>query len=527
LYAASNQLHVTENEGQSWEVISPDLTRNDPKTLVSSGGPITQDNTGVEYYGTIFAATESAFEPGLIYTGSDDGLVHISKNNGAIWDNITPKKMPEWMMINCIEIDPFTKGGAYIVGTKYKSGDYKPYIYKTENYGKSWEQITNGIADEDFTRALRADPKRKGLLYAGTERGMYISFNDGQNWQSFKQNLPIVPITDLTIKDDNLIAATQGRSLWIIDDLTPLHQITTSTLKEDVVLYKPKNAYNLSGGNGRTSKTAGTNHAGGVAINYFIKQENEKDTIALSFYDANDNLIKKYSTKPDKENKEETLKVEAGNNIFNWNMMYTGAESVKGMILWWASLSGPMALPGNYKVELAVNDVKQSQIFKIMNNPSSEVTEPEMKAQFDFINDINTKMTEIHKALKNVKKVRSQVSLLKKSITDKKKHKDLIDFADKLVKDMTKIEETLYQTKSKSGQDPLNYPIRLNNKLAHLNSLTRVGNYAPTQQAIDFKNEITKEIDVELVKLNALFTNGVKELNQKVKESTIDLIQLD
>lgn len=527
LYAASNHLHITENEGQSWKLISPDLTRNDPETLKSSGGPITQDNTGVEYYGTIFAATESALETGLIYTGSDDGLVHVSKNNGENWENITPKKMPEWMMINCIEVSPFDKGSAYIVGTKYKSGDYKPYIYKTDNYGKSWDLIVDGIEEESFTRALRADPKRKGLLYAGTEKGMYISFDDGKNWQPFQQNLPIVPITDLAIKDDNLIVATQGRALWIIDDLTPLHQLNSSILKKEVVLYKPKDAYNLAGGNGRTSRTAGTNHAGGVAVNYFIKTANEKDTISLSFYDMNDNLIKKYATKPNKENKEETLKVEDGNNIFNWNMMYDGAESVDGMILWWASLNGPMALPGTYKVELAINDVKQSQNFKIMNNPSSEVTEPEMKAQFDFINDINTKMTEIHKALKNVKKVRSQVSLLKKSITDKKKHKDLIDFADKLVKDMTKIEETLYQTKSKSGQDPLNYPIRLNNKLAHLNSLTRIGNYAPTQQAIDFKNEITKEIDVELAKLNALFTNGVKELNQKVKESDIDLIQLD
>jgi photosystem II stability/assembly factor-like uncharacterized protein len=527
LYAASNHLHVTENEGQSWKLISPDLTRNDPETLKSSGGPITQDNTGVEYYGTIFAATESALETGLIYTGSDDGLVHVSKNNGENWENITPKKMPEWMMINCIEVSPFDKGSAYIVGTKYKSGDYKPYIYKTDNYGKSWDLIVNGIEEESFTRALRTDPKRKGLLYAGTEKGMYISFDDGKNWQPFQQNLPIVPITDLAIKDDNLIVATQGRSLWIIDDLTPLHQLNSSTLKKEVVLYKPKDAYNLAGGNGRASRTAGTNHAGGVAINYFIKTAHEKDTISLSFYDMNDNLIKKYATKADKEKKEETLKVKDGNNVFNWNMMYDGAESVDGMILWWASLNGPMALPGAYKVELAVNNAKQSQNFKIMNNPSSEVTESEMKAQFDFINDINIKMTEIHKALKNVKKVRSQVSLLKKSITDKKKHKDLIDFADKLVKDMTKIEETLYQTKSKSGQDPLNYPIRLNNKLAHLNSLTRVGNYAPTQQAIDFKNEITKEIDVELVKLNALFTNGVKELNQKVKESTIDLIQLD
>ncbi|MFY9243330.1 MAG: glycosyl hydrolase [Polaribacter sp.] len=527
LYAASNHLHVTENEGQSWKLISPDLTRNDPKTLKSSGGPITQDNTGVEYYGTIFAATESAFEPGLIYTGSDDGLVHVSKNNGDSWNNITPKKMPEWMMINCIEVDPFTKGGAYIVGTKYKSGDYSPYIYKTDDYGKSWTLIVNGIEEESFTRALRADPKRKGLLYAGTEKGMYISFDDGQNWQPFQQNLPIVPITDLAIKEDNLIVATQGRSLWIIDDLTPLHQLNSSTLKQEVVLYKPKDAYNLSGGNGRTSRTAGTNHAGGVSVNYYINKVEEKDTIALSFYNVNDNLIKKYSTKPNKEEKEETLKVEDGSNIFNWDMMYDGAESVDGMILWWASLSGPMALPGTYKVELAINDKKMNQTFKIINNPTSEATESDMKAQFDFINDINSKMTEIHKALKNVKKVRDQVGLLNKSITDKKKHKELIDFADKLVKDLTVIEETLYQTKSKSGQDPLNYPIRLNNKLGHLNSLTRIGNYAPTQQAIDFKNEITKEIDVELAKLNALFTNGVKELNQKVKESDIDLIQLD
>jgi hypothetical protein len=356
---------------------------------------------------------------------------------------------------------------------------------------------------------------------------MYISFDDGKNWQTFKQNLPIVPITDLAIKDDNLIAATQGRSLWIIDDLTPLHQLNSSTLKEDLVLYKPKAAYNLSGGRGRTSRTAGTNHSGGVNIYYYIKEMKEKDVASISIFDANDNLIKKFSTKPDKEKKEGKLKVEDGNNIFNWNMMYDGAESVKGIILWWASLAGPMDLPGNNKVELTENEKKMSQGFSILKNPVSEASENDMKAQFDFINDINSKMTEIHKGLKNVKKVRGQIGLLKKAIKDKKKHKELLDFADTLLKDMTKIEETLYQTKSKSGQDPLNYPIRLNNKLAHLNSLTRIGNYAPTQQAIDFKNEITKEIDTELAKLYVLFNKGVKELNTKVKESNIDLIQLD
>ena len=527
LYAASNHLHMTTNEGQSWDIISPDLTRNDPSTLGSSGGPITKDNTGVEYYATIFAVNESKQEDGLIWTGSDDGLVHVTKDGGENWTNVTPKKMPEWMMVNCIEIDPFTKGGAYIVGTKYKSGDYLPYIYKTENYGKTWKQITNGIGAEDFTRALRADPKRKGLLYAGTERGMYISFDDGANWQKFQLNLPIVPITDLAIKNNNLIAATQGRSFWMIDDLTPIHQLTNSIIKEDVILFKPQDSYAMSGGNGRTSKTAGTNHPGGVAINYFIKEKGDKELVSLKVYDSNNVLIKTFSTEPNKDKKEAELTLENGNNIFYWNMMYPGAEKVKGMILWWASLNGPMALPGNYKVTLTVGETSKSQNFTILKNPISETTLADATAQFNFINDINTKVTEIHKALKNVKKVRNQINSLKKSMKGKEEHKDLLDYATALLKEMTTIEEILYQTKSKSNQDPLNFPIRLNNKLAHLNSLTRIGSYAPTQQAIDFKNVINKEIDNELAKLYELFDNKVSVLNQKVKDSQIDLIQLD
>ena len=527
LYAASNHLHVTYNEGQSWEIISPDLTRNDPTTLGPSGGPITKDNTGVEYYATIFAVQESKYEKDVIWTGSDDGLVHITRDGGKNWSNVTPKKMPEWMMINCIEVDPFTKGGAYIVGTKYKSGDYQPYIYKTENYGKSWKQMTNGIGSEDFTRALRADPKRKGLLYAGTERGMYISFDDGKNWQAFQLNLPIVPITDLAIKNDNLIAATQGRSFWMIDDLTPLHQLDTDMIKEEVILFKPKDSYRMSGGRGATSKTQGTNHYGGVAINFFIKEQKEENPVSMSIYESNGKHIKTFSTKPNKEKKEGKLDLSDGNNIFYWDMMYSGAERVQGMILWWASLSGPMALPGDYKVTLKVGDVEKTQGFTILKNPISETTLADAKAQFDFINDINDKVTEIHKALKNIKKVRDQINTLKKSIKDQEKHKELLDFADMLVKDLTAVEEALYQTKSKSRQDPLNFPIRLNNKLAHLNSLTRIGTYRPTQQAIDFKNEISKEIDAELAKLYSLFNNEIKELNSKVKDSQIDFIQLD
>ncbi len=224
-------------------------------------------------------------------------------------------------MINCIEIDPFTQGGAYIVGTKYKSGDYKPYIYKTSNYGKSWKLIVNGINSEDFTRAIRTDPKRKGLLYAGTERGMYISFDDGNHWEKFQLNLPIVPITDLAIKNNNLIAATQGRSFWVIDDLTPLHQLNANLVNEDFYLFKPMDSYRLNGGRGATSKTQGQNHYGGVGVNFYVKDTVKSDTISLSFLDKHKNPIKKFSTHPDKEKNEGHSQVQPGStNLFGYDV---------------------------------------------------------------------------------------------------------------------------------------------------------------------------------------------------------------
>lgn len=527
LYTTSNYVHVTYNEGQSFEVISPDLTRNDPKTLEVSGGPITKDNTGVEYYGTIFAAVESPFEKDLIWTGSDDGLVHITTNGGENWTNVTPKKMPEWMMINCIEVDPFTPGGAYLVGTRYKLGDYTPYIYKTEDYGKNWKLLTNGISAEHFTRALRADPKRKGLLYTGTENGMYISFNDGKNWEPFQLNLPIVPITDLTIKNDNLIAATQGRSFWLIDDLTPFHQINESIISKDNFLFKPMDSYRISGSK-RISKTAGQNHPGGAIINYYLKETSKKDTINLSFYSKSGDHIKTFSTKPNKTQKEEELKVKKGANQFNWNLQYQDAEKVKGMILWWASLKGPKALPGNYIVKLSKNgNIESEQNFTLLKDPRSTTSNEDLQSQFNFIIEIQEKLTETHKTLKNITKVKTKIKNLKTSITDKKLNKEIIELADSIVERLTAYENNLYQTKSKSNQDPLNFPIKLNNKLAHLNSLSSMGDFKPTDQSIAFKNEIFIQIDIELKKIYSIFGNDIEVLNKKVKESTINLINLN
>ncbi|WP_299608866.1 glycosyl hydrolase [uncultured Aquimarina sp.] len=513
LYTFSNQVHVTENEGQSWEVISPDLTRNDPSKLKSSGGPITQDNTSVEYYCTIFAAAESPLKEGLLWTGSDDGLVHVSKDGGKNWSNVTPKGMPEWMMINSIEPSAFDEGTCYIAGTRYKSGDFTPYLYKTTNYGQSWTKITTGIPSEHFTRVLRADPKRKGLLYAGTETGMYISFNDGANWKSFQLNLPIVPITDLAIKENNLVVATQGRSLWIIDDLTVLHQLNNTIATENYTLFKPKDTYRMRGGSFKDSKTEGTNHPSGVITYFNLKKfDKKKDTVSLTYFNTKGDTIASFSTSA-KEKKHQLKDLEKGANQFNWNMRGKGAEKLKGMILWWASLDGPKAVPGTYKVSLNVNGKETSQPFTILADPRAEATPQQMQQQFDFITDVNKTVDKAHQSIKKIRKINTQLKSFSKQYKDDEKTKDLVTKAKDLQKQFGEIEKALYQTKNRSGQDPLNFPIKLTNKLGHLNSLVGMGDFGPTAQDIAVKNELTKEIETQLTLFDKLISEEIKSFN--------------
>lgn len=525
LYAASNHLHVSTDEGQTWEIISPDLTTNDPEKLKSSGGPITQDNTSVEYYCTIFAACESPYEKDLLWAGSDDGLLHVSKDGGKIWTNVTPKGMPEFMMFNSIDADPFVKGGAYVAGTRYKLGDNEPYLYKTKDYGQIWEKITTGIDKEHFTRVLRADPKKEGLLYAGTENGMYISFNDGANWQSFQMNLPIVPITDLTIKNDNLIAATQGRSFWMIDDLTPLHQLNEEIANYNSFLYDPMPSWRIGGRGGRSSRTAGTNHPGGVMIHFYLKDKAEKDKITLEIFEQDGDLIKKYSTKPNKKAKEEKLNVEEGMNRFVWNMVYPEAESFPEMILWSASMRGPLALPGTYKAKLTVNDEAQEVNFEIVKDPRTDVSTADLQEQFDFLISVRDKLSETNNAIKKIREARKQMNLA----TDKMIGDEFAEInkkAKSILKKMKEVEEALYQTKNQSRQDPLNFPIRLNNKLGHLNSLASSGDYKPTASAIEFKKEVTALIDAELNKLKEVFETEIPAFNKMVKEKEVDAVIL-
>ena len=508
LYTFSQHVHVTENEGQTWKVISPDLTTNDPEKQKSSGGPITQDNTAVEYYCTIFAAQESPLKEGLLWVGSDDGLIHVTKDGGETWENVTPKGMPKWMMINSIEPSAFDEGTCYVAGTKYKTGDFTPYLYKTTDYGKTWKKITNGINEEHFTRVLREDPKRKGLLYAGTETGMYISFNDGKDWKPFQLNLPIVPITDLTIKDNNLIVATQGRSLWIIDDLTVIHQLFDADLTKNI-LFKPKDSYRMSGGSRSGSLTSGTNHPNGVITYFNLKDYSEDDKVSLTYYDKKGDTIKTFSTS-DKKNK---LEVKKGPNHFVWNMTYDGAERLPGMILWAASLQGPRAVPGTYEVHLNVNGDVQKQSFNIVPDPRAESTVEDMQKQFDFIQDVNATVDKAHKSIKNIRSINKQLSAFQKQYKENEEVKDLVEKAKELEEQLSEIEKALYQTKNRSNQDPLNFPIKLTDKLGGLNSLTRRGDFPPTDQAIEVKNELTQKIHAQLDTFNAILSNEVKAFN--------------
>lgn len=522
LYTASNHLHVSTNGGQTWEVISPDLTRNDPSKLKSSGGPITKDNTSVEYYCTLFAAAESPHEEGVIWTGSDDGLIHISKDHGKNWENVTPETLPEWTMINSVEIDPFEKGGLYVAGTRYKLGDYTPYLYKTADYGKTWKKITTGIPSDHFTRVLRADPVKEGILYAGTESGMYISFDKGASWEPFQMNLPKVPITDLAIKEKNLIAATQGRSFWMIDDLTPLHQRKEAATKK-YHLFKPMDSYRLGGGKGKTSKTAGTNHPGGVLVNYFMKDTSHTDTVKITFLQSNEVLIRTYSTHPDKDSKELPLQVSPGFNTLAWDMKYPGAESFEGMILWWATMSGPTAIPGEYLVQLSVNGEVQSQRFKILADPRVEANAEDYKAQFDFLMKVRDKLSDTHAAIKKIRSAKGQIQDVLSKVSEKD---TLTAYGKKLITQMDEIENKLYQTKNESPQDPLNFPIRLNNKLGHLASLSGLGAYRPTDSALAFYEEVAGKIDRQLSLLKDLLESQIDTFNQMVKAAEIDAVQL-
>jgi len=525
LYTAGNHLFSTENEGASWNMLSPDLTTNDKSRQKSSGGPITQDNTSVEYYCTIFTAAESPLEKDLLWTGSDDGIINVSKDGGANWKNVTPKDIPQWMMWNRVEIDPVRKGTAYFAGTRYKLDDFTPYLYVTHDYGETWEKITSGINPLHFTRAIVASPRKAGVLFAGTEYGLYVSMNDGKSWEQLQLNLPVTPITDLLIRDNNLIVGTQGRSIYILDDLSFIENYQATNVNASKV-FPIANVYRvppqMGGRRNRGARTGmpanvGTNPAKGVIINYWkASTANDSTRVMVSILDDQNKVIRTFN-----QNDVGGPSTEAGFQTFVWNMYHTEIDKPDAsLILWNGSTSPVLAAPGKYTAKVTIDNTVSEQPFTILADPNYKVSDADLKAQEQFLLEVASSFNTIMKALKGIKEIRTQVQVLQKKTKDSSFQKQ----SESLLANLKTIEEALHQTKAKSGQDVLNFPIRLDDKIAGVFESAASGYVAPTKQVKETYTDLKAQVDEQLKKYETLKKEGVKALNDAVHKLMIPVI---
>jgi len=456
-----------------------------------------------------------------LWTGSDDGLINVSRDGGQHWQNVTPPAAGQWMMWNCVEVGPFQKGKAYFVGTKYKSDDFTPYIFKTEDYGATWTKITNGIPADHFARCIRADKRRPGLLYCGTEYGMYISYDDGANWKPFQLNLPMVPITDLTIKENDLIVATQGRAFWVIDDLNVIQDGDAAILQKNIYAFKVNDTYRYDGSQNASPKNAGMNPPNGTVINYYLKNIADSAKVSIEIMDKDRKKIKTFSTTA-KETADK-IDVSKGMNQFVWNMNYPAPERIEGLILWHGNVPGPKAAPGQYFYKIKADKDSAEGNFMIKANPVYNISQQDYEEQFNFLLTIRDKFTEMLKAIKNIRDIRSQLN----SFTDKLGKdipKDVKQAADTINKQMTAIEEAIHQTKAKSGQDVLNFPIRLDDKISGLYDFASSGNSAPARQVKDAYAELSAQADLQLNKLKKIMSEDLPAFNQLIRDKALPLI---
>ncbi|MFM2387185.1 MAG: hypothetical protein RL660_1942 [Bacteroidota bacterium] len=524
LYAAGNCLFASEDEGITWQKLSDDLTTNNKALQQASGGPITKDNTTVEYYCTIFAAAESSHDADVIYTGSDDGLLHVTQNGGKTWTNITPKGCPELMMWNCIEVDPNDKATVYAVGTKYKLGDLRPYIFKSNNYGATWTAITKGIPAQHFARCIRADRKVKGLLYCGTEYGMYISYDAGASWHKFQLNLPQVPITDMCIKYNDLCVATQGRAIWVLDDLSLVQQYATYPSKNKIHVFDINDYITTEGYRAEnTKRAAGMNPHNGVYVNFAIPNLKDTSAVSISIYNEQHQHIATY-TKGGAE--EAALKVKEGLNQFVWSTIYPYKDKLQDLVMWGGPIySGPKAVPGKYFARLRVDADSTEKPFYIVPNPTYKTPVADYQAQFNFLMAVQKEYDSVQGTIVKLRDIRRQIGAFT-GLHGDKCSKEIKTLADSINKQLSSIEEALYQTKAKSGQDVLNYPIKLNDKLATLYNQANDGYSAPTKASQEVLKSLQQRSYAVLAEFDKVLNKDVPALNTLIKQSTLNVIDV-
>ncbi len=472
IYHASNILLKTEDRGNTWVEVSPDLTRDEDEKQGRGGGPITNEGAGGEIYGTIYYVAESPHDAGTIWAGSDDGLVHLTRDGGANWENVTPENVGE-AMINAIEVSPHDPAVAYVTVTRYKFNDFTPHIYKTDNFGESWERIVDGIAEEAWARVVREDPRRRGLLYAGTETGLYVSWDDGAHWQSLQLNMPLTPINDLKVQvqHNDLVAATSGRSFWILDDLSPLQQLSDEVEGTGAFLFEPSDAYRVAGGGGsnRPGRSMGQNPPAGAIVDFYLAEVSDTVTVSLEFLNGNGDVVRAFSTEKDEDvaDSSSVLKVKAGHNRFAWNLRHEAVKGIPGVYVWGSS-RGQRVVPGTYQVRLTVGDVALTRALDVLKDPRVDATRQGFQEQYDLMTALSLDMLAIHEGALSVRDVRDQIEALVERVEDSDGADTIVSSGKALVERLNAMEDSLIQKRTVDGQTVLNAPSRLSLKYAVL-----------------------------------------------------------
>lgn len=528
IYHAGNVVFRTEDGGISWDVISPDLTRNDTTKQGKGGGPFTNEGAGGENYNTIYYLIESTLEKGVIYTGSDCGLVHVTRDGGQNWENITPPNLAE-CSIHSIEVSPHAKGTAYISANRYKFNDFSAMAYKTTDYGKTWAPINKGIQAEDFLRVIREDTKTPGLLYGGGERGFYISFDGGAKWNKFQLNLPIVPVTDLKIQDNDLVAATQGRAFWILDDLSALQQSKGMMDEETVVeIFEPKPTVRFGGGRGRGPQL-GDNPPYGVILDYYLSEKATDSTEAIiEILDANGKVVRKFSSKKDEDFESwvggprppQTIPGRAGLNRFAWNFATETLPGVPGSFLY-GSYQGHSVPPGTYIVKLSMGESSSETKVKVVADPRQNVDPAAWNNQQKVLVRIENHIKDIHQAINDMAKVKKQISAYNELLKDQDQHKDLYDAGVALLEKIEKWESQLIERRQKNTQDVINWPSKLNADFFTLKGAVDGFDPVVTKGVMDRLVELEEQWDSAQEELDSLMKDDIAKYNKTFEDKKI------
>ena len=528
IYTAAECVFKSTDQGRTWTQISQDLTRNDKSKQQPSGGPIQLDITSVEYYDTIFALAESPKQKGMIWAGTDDGLVHLTTDDGAHWANVSPK-MPEWSTVDLIEPSPHDANTAYVAVDRHKLDDLKPYIYKTNDAGKTWTAITNGIPDGANVHAVREDPARRGLLYAGTELGVFTSFDDGAHWQPLQLNLPVSPIHDLVVKDDDLVVGTHGRSFWVLDNLTPLRQVSAQMANSDFVLYQPQTALLLNYPTEFDKRQpVGENPPPGAMIDYYFKSA-PKDEVTLDILDSQGKLVRHLSSKekkkeeqppewPDRVEALKTIPAAEGMNRFAWDLRYDDPVQTPGAFYSGDGPRGPKIVPGDYQVKMTIAGKTQTAPLKLVMDPRIKDADESVQKQFELGMQVRDRISQLHTAINEIRDVKTQIKALRTKFGEDPKVKAALEAADELSKKMSAIEEQLIQVNMKSSEGNLVFPNMLNERFDTFSHVIDGANATPTQAQYDVFKMLSDSLNEQLQKWSALKTDEVPKVAAQIKQ---------